>query len=72
MNFVQAVAPYGLAVAYLIFLLGYSLYSIYAIHHLNEFGYSGDASQTMLRFYIAVSSIVLLTTAITVLVGFFT
>ena len=39
----------AVTLVYLLFLLGYGLYSTYAIHHLNEYGYSGDASQQVLR-----------------------
>lgn len=62
-----------LAVAiFLLALLAYALYSVYAVHHLNEYGYSGDASQMMLRFYLGCSSLIVLLAIVAVLVGMVT
>ena len=47
---------------YILFLIGYGLYSIYAIHHLNEYGYSGVASQRVLRVYIGCAGLIILIT----------
>ncbi|MCA9388292.1 hypothetical protein KC644_00850 [Candidatus Berkelbacteria bacterium] len=55
--------------AYGVFLLAFSFYSIYAIHHLNEFGYSGDASQRMLKVYIGFTVTVLTLTVVGVISG---
>lgn len=54
---------------FLIYLLAHALYSIYAIHHLNEYGYSGDASQYMLRLYAGFSSLVVIVALAAVIYG---
>ncbi len=55
---------------FLIYLLAHVLYSIYAIHHLNEYGYSGGASRYMLRLYAGFSSLVAILTLLAVVYGF--
>ncbi len=54
---------------YGLFLLGYVLYSVYAIHHLNEYGYSGDASQRILRLYLGTSSLITIASIVGILIG---
>lgn len=54
---------------YVILLIGYVLYSLYAFHHLNEFGYSSDTSSYMLRVYLAISVVILLATVGALMVG---
>lgn len=57
----------AVTLVYLLFLLGYGLYSTYAIHHLSEYGYSGDASQQVLRLYMGCAGGVLFLTAVWIL-----
>jgi hypothetical protein len=57
----------AVTLVYLLFLLGYGLYSTYVIHHLNEYGYSGDASQQVLRLYVGCAGTVLFLTAVLIL-----
>lgn len=47
---------------YLLVLLGYSLYSMYAFHHLNEYGYSVETTQYMFRVYLISSAIIVVIT----------
>ncbi len=54
---------------YSLVLLAYALYSLYAFHHLGEFGYSTDVSNRMLRTYVACTAIILLVTALVVMAG---
>jgi hypothetical protein len=56
-------------VIYLILLVGYVFYSIYAFHHLNEFGYSSDTSSHMFRVYLGISSAILLATIASIIIG---
>ena len=56
-------------VAYSVFLAIYILYSIYAFHHLNEYGYSGSVSQQMVRVYLVISGAILLLTGVAVFIG---
>lgn len=72
MNILQRLVPWLAGGGFLLFLIGYTLYSTYAIHHLNEFGYSGDASQRMLRVYIALAVMVIIFTIVAIIVGIFT
>lgn len=72
MDILQRFAPYLSGGLFLLFLAGYALYSTYAAHHLNEFGYSGDASQRMLRAYAGVTAVVIIGTVATILIGLFT
>ncbi len=50
-------------------LLAYALYSLYAFHHLSEFGYSSDMSQRMFRVYGVLTLAILLATSAVALVG---
>ena len=54
---------------YIGLLIGYTLYSLYAFHHLNEFGYSSDTSTHMLRVYVGISLVVISITIGIVVVG---
>lgn len=56
---------------YGLFSIGFLLYSIYAAHHLNEYGYSGDASQQALRAYIFVTSVIFIMSLVGIAVGLF-
>lgn len=56
----------------LVALLAFGLYSVYAVHHLNEYGYSGDASQQMLRGYFGCATVIVLTTVVSVIIGVLT
>ncbi|MBI2589680.1 hypothetical protein HYW32_01490 [Candidatus Berkelbacteria bacterium] len=60
---------YFAIIVYLCLLLTFVLYSVYAAHHLNEYGYSGDASQSMLRAYIGFASVVILLTFVGIIIG---
>ncbi|MBI4023143.1 hypothetical protein HY375_03190 [Candidatus Berkelbacteria bacterium] len=60
---------YLVALLFLLFLVAFGLYSVYAVHHLNEFGYSGDASQRILQLYIGFSGLVLLAVAVALAYG---
>ena len=57
----------AITLTYLIFLLGYGLYSTYAMHHLNEYGYSGDASQQVLRLYVGCAGGIIVATIVLVI-----
>lgn len=72
MDLLQRLTPYLSGGLFLLFLLGYGLYSTYAVHHLREFGYSGDASQRMLRAYLGFSVTIITITIVTVLIGWVT
>ena len=72
MSVLLGLTPYVVGLGFFLFLASYFLYSVYAIHHLNEFGYSGDASQSMLRFYFGFTIVVLVAALIGLTVGFFT
>jgi len=72
MNFLQRLVPWLAGGGFLLFLVGYTLYSTYAIHHLNEFGYSGDASQRMLRVYILLAATLSILTIVAVVIGVIT
>lgn len=50
-------------------MLLFSFYSIYAVHHLREFGYSGDASQRVLKLYIGFTALVVVVTVIGIVFG---
>lgn len=56
-------------VIYMLLLAGYILYSVYAFHHLNEFGYSDDTSSKMLRIYLGLSLFIILIAIIIVAIG---
>jgi len=56
-------------IAYLFVLIVFFLYSLYAVHHLNEYGYSGDASQLALKIYLGYSSIVIMVSLVGIFVG---
>lgn len=56
-------------IGYGVFLLLFSFYSIYAVHHLREFGYSGDASQRVLKLYIGFTALVVVVTVIGIVFG---
>jgi hypothetical protein len=56
-------------VIYILLLTGYALYSVYAFHHLNEFGYSADTSSQMLRIYLGLSLFIILIAIVTVVLG---
>lgn len=47
---------------YGIVLVGYALYSLYAFHHLREYGYSVETTAYMIRVYRAVTILILLIT----------
>ena len=54
---------------YVMLLIGYILYSLYAFHHLNEFGYSSDTSSYMLRVYLVLTVIILCITVGALMAG---
>lgn len=54
---------------YILLLIGYILYSVYAFHHLNEFGYSDDTSGRMLRIYLGLSLFIILIAIVIVVIG---
>ena len=54
---------------YVMLLIGYMLYSLYAFHHLNEFGYSSDTSSYMLRVYLVLTVIILCITVGALMAG---
>ncbi len=72
MTLLQRLTPWLAGGLFLLFLLGYTLYSTYAVHHLREFGYSGDASQRMLRAYIGFSAIVITLAIAAIVIGLVT
>lgn len=72
MDLLQRLVPYFAGGLFLLFMIGYTLYSTYAVHHLSEFGYSGDASQRMLRAYIGIAGVVIIQTIVAILIGLFT
>lgn len=53
-------------------LTGFALYSIYAVHHLNEYGYSGAASQQILRIYLGSAAVIIIVTVAGLLFGVLT
>ncbi|MBI4032128.1 hypothetical protein HY374_00300 [Candidatus Berkelbacteria bacterium] len=57
---------------FLVALVGFGLYSVYAVHHLNEYGYSGDASQQMIRTYLGCASLIILLAIAGVIAGIMT
>ncbi len=59
-------------IGYTLVLIAFSLYSLYAIHHLNEYGYSGVASQLALKIYVGYSSVVVILSMIGILAGVLT
>lgn len=62
--------PLALAGAiYVILLIGYTLYSLYAFHHLGEFGYSNDTSSHMVRVYVVLSMLIVAVTIGIVVIG---
>lgn len=54
---------------YILLLIGYVLYSVYAFHHLYEFGYSADTSSQMLRIYLGLSLFIILIAIVMVVIG---
>ncbi len=54
---------------YGIVLLGYALYSLYAFHHLQEYGYSVDTTTYMIRVYLGVTILIIAITMALFVVG---
>jgi len=52
----------ALIIAYLIFLIAFSIYSYFALYHLQEYGNIGDASKIVLVSYIFLSAAVVIIT----------
>jgi len=52
----------ALIVVYIIFLIAYSIYSYFALYHLQEFGHIGDASKIVIYLYIIASVVVVVST----------
>ena len=48
-----------LLILYILFLLGYIIYSVIAIYHLWRFGYVGDLTKPAIVFYIAISLVII-------------
>lgn len=47
---------------YLLFLLGFLVFSGVALFHLSEYGYVGDFSRSMIIIYLTIAAVIMLAT----------
>jgi hypothetical protein len=52
---------------YIVYLIGFVVYSILGVYHLWRFGYIGDLTKPVITAYIVVSSIVILFSIVIIL-----
>lgn len=48
-----------LLLVYILFLIGYLIYSVMAIYHLRRFGYVGDLTKTAIIVYLIASVVII-------------
>lgn len=53
--------------AYLIFLVGFLVFSGIALFHLSEYGYIGDFSRTMMIIYSTIAGIIMVASVVAML-----
>lgn len=47
---------------YLVFLVGFLLFSAFGLFHLEEYGYDGDLCRPMIYLYVALAATIMLVT----------
>ncbi len=55
---------FAVSASYIVFLIGFFVFSAFALYHLEEYGYVGDFSRTMIYGYILVAAVIMLVTVV--------
>lgn len=64
----DAIVPGAMELLYLVFIVGFFVFSGVALFHLSEYGYVGDFSRSMTRLYIAIAALIMLLTVVAMIV----
>lgn len=56
-------------VLYVVFLIIFSIYSWFVLSNLQELGYVGDATRSMIMIYLTFSSVIIIVSVIFLLIG---
>lgn len=58
-----------LYLGYLIFLVGFLVFSGFGLYHLEEYGYQGDFCRSMIVVYVSLATVIMLVTVVSLVVS---